>query len=254
MSLFFNRDLIPAVDDAVAKYKVSEFKSPTRSTVPLLSWLKHDMQMVNSVLAALEMPGGYDLHLEYKIKNQKGKGPASQTDLMVLQSSNSLAIEVKWTEPRYDTVDVWLKKGENSQNRKDVLTGWLKALETYAHRPLCPADFANSVCQMVHRAASACVAGSNPKMAYLIFEPSLKPQSERIQKIRSDLTHLRSLLGNPVRFPFYLVEIALSPTLTYKPILSMPKNSSLTAKSVSDAILEGKRIFDFSGFHVTSIL
>ena len=55
-SLFYDRTALAAVDNAMAHYSRDEFASPTRSTVPLLSLLKHEQPMVSSLLRDMGMP------------------------------------------------------------------------------------------------------------------------------------------------------------------------------------------------------
>lgn len=251
MSVFFDIAPIAAIDHALPLYKTSEFESPTRSTVPLLSWLKHEPQTVNSVLSALGMPQGCDLHLEYKVKPQKGRGLPSHTDLMALSDMNALAIEAKWTEPRYETVSQWLvNRGTNAQ---DVLTGWLNALQPHARHPLNTAAFSDVVYQMLHRAASACLSGSNPKMAYLVFEPSPDARTASSRQIEADLKYLRGLLGNPKSFPFFLIRVSLSQSRGFHAIAPLPKKQPSTAKQVIAALSGGSPLFCYSSFSVIRI-
>jgi len=79
---------------------------------------------------------------------------------------------------------------------------------------------------MVHRAASACEAGGDPQLAYLVFKPSPDTRTADMQTIHDDLTHLWSLLGDPKRFPFYLVEVHLSPTAAFDAIALLPKEAT----------------------------
>lgn len=251
MRLLFDSVPVAAIDHVLPFYKASEFESPTRSTVPLLSWLKHEPQMVNSVLSALGMPQGCDLHLEYKVKPQKGRGLPSHTDLMVVSDMNALAIEAKWTEPRYETVSQRLvNKGANAQ---DVLTGWLNALQPHARHPLHTAAFSDVVYQMLHRAASACLSGSNTKMAYLVFEPSPDARTASSRQIEADLKYLRGLLGNPKSFPFFLIRVSLSQALGFQEIASLPKKQPATARQVIAALSGGRPLFGFSNLSVTRI-
>jgi hypothetical protein len=52
-TLYFRNQLLLSIDDAYKLYKPTEFESPTRSTIPLLSWLKHESTAVNEVLRTL---------------------------------------------------------------------------------------------------------------------------------------------------------------------------------------------------------
>jgi hypothetical protein len=252
MNVHYDKEMISDIDKAVTMYGEKEFQSPTRSTVPLLSWLKYEQTMLRLLLRDMGIPADCNLHLEYTVSPQQGKGVASHTDVMVISGESSLAVEAKWTEPRYETVGEWLEKGSNPLNRRDVLTGWLGLLQQHAQRTIDIGDFSDIVYQMVHRAASACAAGVNPKMAYLMFEPSLDPKTASIQQIHADLNHLWDLLGNPNRFPFYLIELQLSPTAAFDAIASLPKGDEATNKAVRDALCN-EPLFDFSEYELRTV-
>jgi hypothetical protein len=253
MKLFYDKTAITTMDDARSHYAADEFASPTRSTVASLSWLKHEISALDSLLKELEMPEVCDLHLEYTVPPQQGEGEASHTDLMIISGAFSLAAEAKWTEPRYDTVGKWLTKGPNPLNRRKVLTDWLGLLQKHAMHELHIEDFSEAVYQIVHRAASACAAGKMPKLAYLVFKPSPDPKTAGIPKLHDDLTHLWNLLGSPKGFPFYLVEVRLSPTPAFKAIESLPKRDKATAQQVSDALFGSDRLFNFEKYRVTRV-
>ena len=253
-----NDDVLNNIDEAIPKYGGREFQSPTRSTVPLLSWLKHEPSMVESLLQDLGMSANFDLHLEYKVKPLKGHGKASHTDMMVVSEKSSLAIEAKWTEPRYESISKWRSQGADSQNRCDVLAGWLDFLQQHAPYPLHSDAFSVAVYQMVHRAASACSTGCNPKLAYLMFRSSQDPKSADMQKIHEDLTKLWDLLGKPDTFPFYLVELPLFPTAAFKEIAPLQKANKTTAEKKATAekvrtALKSNRLFDFDKYCIKKI-
>jgi len=253
MKLYYDKTATATMDEALSRYAADEFESPCRSTVPLLSWLKHEQPKVSSLLRAMDMPTGYNLHLEYRVKPPKCSGRASHTDLMVISGESSLAVEAKWTEPRYETVGKWLTKGSKPHNRREVLKGWLSLLQEHAQHTLQPEDFSDAVYQMVHRAASACKAGKIPRLAYLVFKPSPDPKPAAIPKLRDDLTHLWSLLGNPNGFPFYLVEVQLSPTPAFKAIAPLPKGHKETAPLVKAALSGSDRPFCFEKYWLTRV-
>lgn len=252
MHLYYDRHSVASIDNVLSYYGAKEFKSSTRSTVPLLSWLKHEPSSVFSLLNELGVPADYTLHLEYTVKPPRGKGQASHTDLMVLAGARSLAIEAKWTEPRYETVSDWLNKGASPDNRLNVLTGWLHLLQSHSGNSLATADFSGAVYQMVHRAASACASGKSPRMAYLMFDPSPDPNTADKQTLLDDLNHLWNLLGNPRSFPFHFVKINLAPTAAFDQISALPKNSEETSQAVQRALLE-ERLFNFMGYAVAEI-
>lgn len=254
MNLYFDQIPVEAIAAAIPMYSKREFESPTRSTMALLSFMKYEQPKLNSILKEIGMPADCDLHLEYKVKPQKGRGRASQTDLMVKQQGRALAIEAKWTESRSKTVCKWLKEGSNPQNRENVLIGWLSLLQKHAQHSLCLADFPDAVYQMVHRAASACAAGRNPQMAYLVFKSSPPCQkATSIQQIHADLENLWELLDNPSTFPFYLIEVPLSPIDAFKGIEHLKKGQPETAQQVSTSLLGSTPLFDFNIACVTKI-
>lgn len=243
MNLLFGRSTVDTVDDSLRLYDDGGLASPTRSTVPLLSWLKHECPMVDAVLQETGMPAHCNLHLEYRVEPPKGQGKGSQTDLMVISGVNTLAIEAKWTEPRYDTVCQWRKsKGANAD---DVLDGWLNLLQPHVQHTLQKEQFSDVVYQMVHRAASACAAGSNPRLAYLVFEPSDDPRTADIETIRDDLRRLWYLLGKPEEFPFHLIEVQLSLTEAFNAIKSLQKGSVETEEIVRKALRSDAKLFAF---------
>lgn len=252
MSLFFDKVSIQSIDDAIGKYRSSEFASPTRSTVPLFSWLKHERAMFDKMLEHFGMPPDSALHLEYTVAPPKGNGKPSHTDLMIKSGDSALAIEAKWTEPRYETVGDWLKKGTNRQNRDNVLSAWLGLLQKHVKPTLNVEVFSDIVYQMLHRAASACSAGRNPKLTYLLFKPSPDPKTADIRTIRDDLTNLWKILGNPSTFPFYMVVVQLSPMDAFHSISSLPKGNEATHEAVRDA-LYNERLFDFSENEIYTI-
>lgn len=253
MNFYYGKKVITDIDKAIPMYAKKEFKSPYRSTIPSLSYLKHEITILELLLREFGIPEVCDLHLEYKVKPPKGHGNASHTDLMVISLEASLAVETKWTEPRYETVERWLEKGSEKLNRREVLTGWLGLLQKHAQHTLHLPDFSNAVYQMVHRAASVCSAGGHPRMAYIVFEPSPDPNTSSLQTIHDDLAHLWSLLGNPDCFPFYLVEVQLSPTVEFDTISSLPKGHDTTAQQVSAALLRSARLFNFEKYLVNRV-
>jgi hypothetical protein len=175
---------------------------------------------------------------------------------MVLSSTSALAIEAKWTEPRYETVSKRLKsrvaklvKEDPSNNDKHhsaqlaVIQGWLNLLRPHSTVSLSFEDAGDAVYQMIHRAASACATGHRPGLAYLHFEPGPKSAATSAQ-YRTDLRKLHELLGGPINFPFYLVDVHLHLTEAFREIASLPKGKPDTDRRVRDAI-RSTRLFEF---------
>ena len=116
----------------------------------------------------------------------------------------AIAIEAKWTEPRYQIVGKWLR---DSANRKEVLRGWCELLEQRGANPILEGDLRGLPYQMVHRAASACHVkdASSCWLVYLVFEPTARKRSEYL----ADLTHLRDVLGSRSSLGIALAECSI---------------------------------------------
>lgn len=242
---FFNRKPVTSIEYLLKCYDAKEFRSPTRSTIPLLSLLKDGATAWQDVLTALGVSTEVEVQFEFQVAPPVGKGIPSHTDVMLLSDTGALAVEAKWTETRYDTVGKWLQKGSNLQNRQAVIQGWLGMLQPYARRRLELQDMLNSVYQMVHRAASACSFDRKPKLAYLQFTPLPNQSTANVQQLADDLSQLHSIMGVPDRFPFYLVEMEAKATEAFKTISKLPKGQGETAEKVITA-LSGEPLFDFS--------
>ncbi len=165
--LYFNRAPVADFDTLLEKYGPREFASPFRSTVPLFSLVKDGWPLFREILIRCDLPENAHLHFEYTQEVVRGKGMASHTDLMVCGRERSLAIEAKWTEPRYQTVAEWLTSSktnlpshgeqdpEEKTNREEVMAGWHELLQSRAPSLAPVEEFSKAIYQMVHRTASA---------------------------------------------------------------------------------------------------
>lgn len=243
--LHFDRERVCDFDELLGHYASDEFKSPFRSTVPLLSLIQDGAGVFLSVLAACQVHEPADLHLEYTIASPRGTGKPSHTDVIVRAGDETLAIEAKWTEPRYETVGKWLKQGKSEDNRRQVMAGWLQLLQPFAPSPLQVDEFTDAIYQMVHRAASACPVNKHPRLAYVHFTPPPDARAATTDQYRDDLTHLHGLLGNPAGFPFRLVEVRATRTPEFEKIALLRKGSAETSEPVRRALRKGG-LFEFA--------
>ena len=157
-------------------YRKDEFDSPTRSTIPLLDLIKNGNEMLQEIVHELGIEGEPSYHLEFGVEPPAGRGNPSQTDLWVQTKDQVLGIEAKWTERRYETVETWLKRSNNPDNKRTVLHGWIGCLQQYSSNPLTIEGMKGQVYQMVHRAASVCSCKTNPILAYMLFTEELQPK------------------------------------------------------------------------------
>ena len=182
-------------------------------------------------------------------------GNPSCTDTMVLGGNRALAIEAKWTEPRYPSVIARLEPPKNMTNegarqgetrrRKSFVQGWLTLMETYVGGSLGVDDFGECVYQVVHRAGSACGMGKPPALAYLHFSaPHEQRNSASSDDYRSDLAAVHARLGSPADFPFFVVDLPMQPTGAFKAISGLKKGARETGRAVRNALRNGV-LFDF---------
>jgi hypothetical protein len=250
--LYFDKTPIKSIVESLLLYPEEEFCSPTRSTVPLLSLLKDGNRILNTIIDELHLNNDCDLHLEFKVYPTRGIGAASQTDLMLRGRGETLAMEAKWTEPRYDTVAVWSDTGKSPNNKEKVLRGWFDLIQPHTSRILDIHDFSAAVYQMVHRAASAYFTSEHPRLAYLHFIPDPSGMGATSEQYQSDLEDLKDLIGNPKSFSFYLIDVEIKPTSAFEQIMNLPKASFDTAKLVRTA-LSDTTLYEFTDVHLQAI-
>ncbi len=150
--IYFKKDKIETFNEIVGKYGIDEFKSPYRSTLPLLVLFK-TQQWNNFGLFENSNETSAKYIFEFETKIKKGKGKPSCTDLMIEYQNTCIAIEAKRTEPPYEIVKNWLG---DSDNRKLVLDGWLEIIGAYINSKIDYGLVNDLPYQLIHRVASAC--------------------------------------------------------------------------------------------------
>jgi hypothetical protein len=237
--------------DLITAFSDGALASPFRSTVPLLALAKDAWTTFVKVLTLCNVVGDVSVAFECKVPSPRGQGLPSQTDAMVLFDQAALAIEAKWTEPRYETVATRLtRKDSNGADSEEFVSGWLELLQPHATTPLRLQDFANCVYQVVHRAASACGLGRAPSLAYLHFTPATKGATSA--QYLSDLSQVHALLGKPRDFPFFLIDVPIQHTRAFHAIEHLKKGVAETGQAVRSALLASE-LFEFGEPHVHQI-
>lgn len=263
--LFFDKEEVRDFTALLGKFGPGAFASPYRSTVPLLSLAKDQPSLFADVVQACGCAEGLAIHFEYQVAVPGVEGNPSQTDAMVVSPTCSVALEAKWTEPRYETVAVRLQNriaklmrddpqnaDKHAASQRAVIAAWLNLLGRRAQKPLEPERAGETVYQMIHRAASACHMPGAVALAYLHFEPSPARGAAQRPQYKADLAHLHSLLGAPEEFPFYLISVPLRLTAAFQAIKDLPKGKVTTDRAVRGAIL-ATQLFDFGDPHVERV-
>jgi len=145
--------------------------SPRRSTVPLVDYWRVPEQRLRDLWEQLlvRKPGDTEMHFEHEVPVQRGRGKSSFTDLMIFADDIAVAIEAKFTEPRYESVATWLG-GTPTTNRVDVLEGWLCAIEAAAETSISRDAVRDLPYQLIHRTASVCCVGRRKRLVvYQVF-------------------------------------------------------------------------------------
>lgn len=171
----FKMNEIKTIDALLYQYGEDEFKSPYRSTIPLIELFFHNETELEKII-----PGYKSLSssFEYETPVVRGRGKASCTDLMIYNNERAYCIEAKRTEPEYESVIEWLKRG-NVENKKLVLSGWLEIINNKCETNLNQDDVIKMPYQLIHRFASACKIGKDMKpenvhLFYFFFDGNNK--------------------------------------------------------------------------------
>jgi hypothetical protein len=255
--LFFDRKQVDGIESLLTMFVRGAFASPHRSTVPLVALVKDDWSVFREIAEACGCEPDLSVHFEYKVAAPGIGGNPSQTDAMVFSPISALALEAKWTEPRYETVSKRLKNrvaklvGADPNNAEKhnsaeqaIIKGWLDLLGLHSNTAVKFEDAGEAVYQMIHRAASACTTDRRPSLLYVHFDPTSAGDGETTAQYRADLKHLHELMGKPIGFPFYLADVPLRPTEAFRAIELLPKGLPDTDIKVRDAI-RSTRLFEF---------
>jgi ribA/ribD-fused uncharacterized protein len=254
--IVYDRTVMPDWPTLLGTFPADQFASPFRSTVPLLDMIRHHSErLADLVRSCTVSPQAY--HLEYCVSGVAGGNP-SQTDLMAIGSDGAVAVEAKWTEPRYETVATRLKRrvsmdeSDNSEAamvadrlvQERAVSAWIEILNRHAAKPLSLAAVDGVVYQVLHRAASACSVGAEPRLLYLHFHASGQVGGATTEDYRADLEQLYAAMGRPPHVRFYVAEQSIAALEPFTAIASLPKRHAATVAAVKAALL-GPSLFNF---------
>ena len=198
--IYFKDKKLDSVDELYAEYSKAEFKSPFRSTIPLILLFKKSYLQKLEVFSFNEKDK-IKYTFEYKVPVRKGKGKDSYTDLMIITENSSIAIEAKSTEPKYETVGKWLG---NSDNKKLVLDWWLQLIEFKTGVKVEQKKIKDLPYQLIHRTASACyLKKKQTSVIYLGFDIP----DNMINYYTYCLNKISKILSNKIDFYFITYNI-----------------------------------------------
>jgi len=249
-------------------YRRSEFASPYRSTIPLLSLFKDRCDLFDALARDCGLDATAGFAFEYKTHSMRSSGRASQTDVVLQNGTRALAIEAKWTEPPYESVKARLKRLPSNSQRKlgfssqryfaeqrEFAEGWLDYLRKATTQDLDLDDFTDLAYQVLHRGASACAVSKNPALLYLHFAPPMGPEAARaagIDYYANALMRLHSLLKYSAKLRVFVAEVTIRPTPAFHAIANLQRGSADTAVLVRQALLS-KALFEFGQYTVRRI-
>lgn len=195
----------PTFDFLIDQFPDKEFKSPYRSTIPLLVLFCNRTNELNAF-------NDYNKYVapefifEHETPVKKGKGKPSCSDLVIETEEKAVVIEAKRTELRYIKVKDWL---DNTQNKNDVLDGWIESINNQSDCDIKPKDIQEIPYQMIHRIASACsLKKKDITVVYMGFDLDKKKE----EYYKSNLLVMSLLLKH--RLNIFIADYKIHPSET----------------------------------------
>ncbi len=205
--IFFKNNEIKTIEQLLNQYGEDEFMSPYRSTIPLIELFFHNETEMNKIIPNYR---SCNCSFEYETPVLRGKGKASCTDLMIYNNEQAFCIEAKRTEPEYENIIKWLKRG-NFENKKLVLSGWLELINNKCGTNLTIDNISKMPYQLIHRFASVCKIGKNMKtenvhLFYFFFDGN----NESIISYKNWLLKLAEITEHKINIKSFVFQITES--------------------------------------------
>lgn len=141
----------------------------TRSTLPLLAYWKYPNHALKQLGLLITKSA---ICLEYPVPTLEPADTPSLSDLVILNSEQSVIIEAKWHELPYKSVKERLEIG-NYEKSLNVINHWLSLIQPFAKNTLAATYVVSIDYQVLHRCASACSMAmkrkNNAKLVYQVF-------------------------------------------------------------------------------------
>ncbi len=146
-------------------------------------------------------------------KDSKQIGKPSRTDLMMINDKYNIAVEGKYTEDFYKTIEEWKKEKKIFSVRDSVLSSWYEYIKPYSDFDFKDiSDIEHNVdYQFLHRTASACYkcneTKKQPILVYQLFYDQNDNESECHQREIAEALRIfsRQYLKFNGKLLFYIV-------------------------------------------------
>ena len=244
INIRYSGSSVDSVMAVTSKYPRDEFQSPERSTVPSLAFWMDTAERVIDLSARLHVaiPDECTVEFEYQVVPPAGKGKQSHTDVMLWWESTCVGVEVKYTEPPYEAVSKWLRRGSNQSNRLKVLGGWCDLIGTVTGTPCSPASLEKETYQMVHRIASVC---SRPERKKHVLYQVFNPKPEVIAYYRQELSRLKQVLSIGSAIGLHIAAVPIQSLPIHRALVSEWKK---TGESCATEVISGLVTRDLMSF------
>ena len=234
--------MLKQIDSVLVRLSDNEFKNLTRSTIPLVCYWKDDSQ--NKAAALLQSIGMEQFDKPtFEFAPEVAAIPnarPSETDLMITQSGMAVAIEAKWSEPRYETVNIWKRK---TARWSESLNHWFQIIQPFSDAPS-PPDSDTLVYQMIHRCASACHRAGPNGIAAMVYQVFVDGSHKR-DFYAGDLQEFCRLIKPKSNLRIALQAVPLSANSEYRLLSdSLPDNPECRPTIIRRAIKD-RVLFDF---------
>jgi hypothetical protein len=158
---------------------------------------------------------------------------------MLIAPSVALAIEAKFTEPEYESVEHWLKQGD-ATNREAVFEGWAELID-HAVGSRCDRHALHAIpYQLVHRTASVCqLAAPLRYVVYHVFGDSVPTY------YGDALRRLRAIVGPTPRLALAVAHSTVAPSAAHRALAARWTNGERTLQADVRNALRSNPLFSF---------
>lgn len=245
MNISYGKPSEDEMGELIARMPDNDLQKATRSTVAQMAYWRLPVDRMNRYKKPLDIMEEVcpSLSFEYPVENEEPRSKPSMTDVMYSDTRQAIAFEVKWTEPRYDSVAVWLDKGRDIDHRKRVLNCWLNMIKPYVNNMITIDLLTDLPYQMIHRIASAC---SFEKQKATVVYQCFKDKKHGHAHIQTDLASFYALVLPKETLQLFYHGITLTETDDYRRLARDTKKKSIpVTASLVKAALISRILFEF---------